>query len=92
VNSALRDGLRHTGAPVWTSDALTARRDHSHALATLLLRARRPAGLAVRAEQENRDLASGNHSGLLEGFDDRERARLRDLLRRAIAEKETART
>jgi hypothetical protein len=74
------------------TDALTARRDHSHALAAPLLRARRPAGLAVRAEQENRDLASGNRGGPLDGFEDHERATLRDLLARVIAETEAEQT
>ena len=60
--------------PVLATDALTARRNRSHALAAPLLRARRPAGLAIRAEQENRGLASGNRGGLLDGFENHERA------------------
>ena len=60
--------------PVLATDALTARRNRSHALAAPLLRARQPAGLAIRAEQENRGLASGNRGGLLDGFENHERA------------------
>jgi hypothetical protein len=78
--------------PVLVTDALTARRNRSHALAAPLLRTRQPAGLAIRAEQENRDLASGNRGGLLDGFEDYERAALRDLLARIIAEKEEEET